>query len=172
MLSLALHQKAKFPVDPRTGLPVENPKERIKFLVDELSQKRATIVVPSPALSEFLVIVFPSGPEYVQTLNKSARFDVRPFDEMAAIEAAEMYRSFLDSGDKKGGAAGPVQKINVDRQIVAITKVSGAERLYTSDRDVINIANRWKVPVTAVWELPLPAEDQPFLFGPAPDAGD
>ena len=132
MLSLALHQRAQFPHDPETNAPVQEPATRIKFLVvDELTKVRAIIVIPTPVLSEFLVVVHPKGPEYIQTLNKGARFDVSPFDTRAAIEAAEMYRSFIDAGKKRGGAEGDRQKFNV------------AGRLWQSRKSVaLNVSTR------------------------------
>ena len=170
MLSLALHQKAKFPHDPETNSPVSEPAKRITYLIDELTKLRATIIIPTPALSEFLVVAHPAGPEYIQTLNKSARFDIKPFDTMAAVEAAEMFRSMRAPGDKRGGLEGDWQKINVDRQIVAIAKVNGAERLYVADNGVLAIATKWNVPCTAVWQLQLPPVDaQQHLF-PGPSA--
>jgi predicted nucleic acid-binding protein len=165
MLSLALHQRARFPRDPETDAPIQEPAKRIQFLVDELTKQRATIIIPAPALSEFLVVVHPAGPEYIQTLNRSARFDIQPFDTRAAVEAAEMYRSFIDAGDRRGGSDDDRQKINVDRQIVAIAKVNGAERLYTADRGIILIGDRWGLPCAPVWKLPLPPLDaQPNLL--------
>jgi hypothetical protein len=62
MLSLALHQTARFPLDPSTGLPVTRPKDRVEFLVAELSKQRAQIIIPTPALAEFLVVVEPQVP--------------------------------------------------------------------------------------------------------------
>jgi hypothetical protein len=165
MLSLSLHQKAQFPHVPGTDAPVQQPKERIQFLVDELTNDRATIVIPAPALAEFLVVVEEAGPEYIRTLNRSARFDIRPFDTMAAVEAAEMFRLFRAAGDWRGGSTDERQKVKVDQQIVAIAKVSSAERFFAADRSILTIATSWKsktnwnVHVIAVWDLPLPPLD-------------
>ncbi len=90
MLSLALHQTARFPRDPSTGLPVDRPKQRIELLVSQLSKSKATILIPAPAFAEFLVVVEEAGPSYLNKINKSARFEIEPFDTMAAIEG-ELY---------------------------------------------------------------------------------
>ena len=159
MLSLALHQKGKFPNDPDTGQPVEKPRERIEHLVEELTKARATIVIPAPSLAEFLVVVGKAATAYIQTINRSARFDIRPFDEMAAIEAAQMFMQFQASGDKKGGGEGDWQKVKVDQQIVAVAKVNRAQCIYTSDKGIVNIAAAYGLACTPVWRLPPPPTD-------------
>lgn len=165
MLSLALHQTARIPIDPETGTALTKARKRIEFLIEELTTQKATIIIPAPALSEFLVVAYPQGPDYIRTLTKSARFEIRPFDTMAAVEAAEMFRTFRTGGDKRGGATGDYQKIKVDQQIVAIAKSGGAERIYTADNGVRSIATNWKLPCTTIWELPLPPSDsQQDLF--------
>ncbi len=165
MLSLALHQTARIPVIPGTTTPVSRPRERIEFLIGELSKDKATIVIPTPALAEFLVVVEEAGPKYLQQIDKSSRFDIQPFDEMAAIEAAQMFRAFKAAGDKRGGATGDWQKVKVDQQIVAIAKTRRAERIYASDQDIVSIAKSWNLDCIPVWELPLPPEEpQQDLF--------
>jgi predicted nucleic acid-binding protein len=159
MLSLALHQTARIPADPETGEPLTKPRERIEYLISELSKNKAQIIIPAPCLAEFLAIAEGAGPKYIQTLDKHARFDILPFDERAAIEAAEMMRAFKAAGDKRGGASGDWQVVKVDQQVVAIAKVNQAECIYASDRDIPKIAASWKVPCVRVWELPLPPED-------------
>jgi hypothetical protein len=167
MLSLALHQTARFPVDPSTGFEVTKPKQRIERLVSELSKDKATIVIPAPAFAEFLVVVEEAGPEYLRKINKSARFDIEPFDTLAAVEAAAMFRAFKAGGDKRGGATGDWQKIKVDQQIIAVARTRNAVCLYSSDPGVIAICKAAGMASVAVWELPLPDDDgQGELFPP------
>jgi hypothetical protein len=160
MLSLLLHQTARFPVIPGTDTPVTRPKERIEFLISELSKDKAQIIIPAPAFAEFLVVVEEAGPQYLQRIDKTSRFDIKPFDTMAAVEAAEMMRTFIAQGDKRGGATGEWQKVKVDQQIVAVASCCGASCLYASDIGVVKIAQSWKkVSCIPVWDLPLPPED-------------
>ena len=168
MLSLALSQQGNIPHDPETGQPVEKPRERIQHLVDELTEARATIVIPTPSLAEFLVVVNEAGPAYIKTMNRNASFEIRPFDEMAAIETAEMFKQFLADDNKKGGGEGDWQKVKVDQQIVAVAKVNRAGRIYTSDKGIVNIAVAWGLACTPVWDLPLPPPRQGDMFsGPS-----
>lgn len=175
MLSILIHPNATIPNDPETGKPLEGAKERIEHLVHGIEEGNGTIVIPTPALSEFLVVVDESGASYLRFLGTHACFDIQPFDERAAIECAESQRQAFSAGDKKSGAEGPYQKSKVDRQVVSVAKCWQVDRLYTTDKDVVNIANFCKVPVTAVWQLPLPpseeAEDDPQAEG-VPEAQD
>jgi hypothetical protein len=165
MLSILIHPGARVPDDPETGEPLERAKERIEHLVATLEEEGSTIVIPTPALAEFLVLADEAGATYLRILHTHASFDVRPFDEMAAIDCAESQRRALATGDKKSGAAGSAQKIKVDRQIVAIATSLRADRIYTTDRDVVKIAAFANLPAIALWDLPLPlteaAESEP-----------
>lgn len=102
-----------------------------------------------------------AGAKYLRLIHARAAFEIAPFDEKAAIEAAISQRAAFASGDKKSGAAGSYQKSKVDRQVVVIAKVAGCDVIYTTDRDVVNIAQRNGVGCKAVWELPLPAPASP-----------
>ena len=141
-------------------------------LVETLEAAQATIIIPTPALSEFLVLAASDAGAYLAQLTSSAVFVVESFDLKAAIEAAAAQRRAIDAGSKKSGATGPWQKVKVDRQIVAIAKVHGVDCLYTEDEDVRRIARADGVPVKDVADLPLPPVDpQPsFLADQEPDA--
>ena len=146
--------------------------ERLSHLVETLEAAHAAIIIPTPALSEFLVLAASDAPAYVAELTNSALFVVEPFDLRAAIEAAESQRRAIDAGSKKSGAAGPWQKVKVDRQIVAIAKVHGVDELYSDDDDVRRLAEADGVAVRSVADLPLPPEDPqpPLFFDPGPES--
>lgn len=159
ILGAYLHPGAAYPE------PVERVPERLKHFVATLEAARARIILPTPALSEFLVLAAGDTGAYVAELTNSAVFVVEPFDLRAAIEAAASQRRAIDAGSKRSGAAGSWQKVKVDRQIVAIAKVHGVDDLYSDDDDVRRIAQADGVPVKGVADLPLPPEDpQPPLF--------
>ncbi len=162
-LSLLLDPDGDPPIDVDTGLPVLFARERIEGLVADLAKKKSKVIIPTPALGEFLAIAEESGPDYLSQLENHSVFQLEPFDVRAAVEAAAMLRAALAAGNKKSGATGPWQAVKVDRQIVAIAKVLGVERIYSNDGDIRNIAEAAGLAVSHVRELEVPASKTPLL---------
>lgn len=130
--------------------------ERVERLVHEISDQRGTIIIPTPALSEFLVSAGDASGSYLDEVQGSRVFQVPPFDVKAAAEAASATRAALGRGDKRSGATGAWQKVKVDRQIVAVAKVHGARILYSDDADVRTLGAESGILVVNTGELPLP----------------
>ena len=82
---------------------MERARARLQRLVTELEASRARIVVPAPALAEFLVVAGDRGPDYIRVIDRQAVFRIEPFDTASAIEAAASTRIALSRGDKKSG---------------------------------------------------------------------
>lgn len=159
-LSLMLHPEARPPKDPATGKVVERVDDRMEKLLDDLDADNERIIIPTPALCEFLVLAGKDGPTYLEKIREMKTMMVKPFDEMAAIELAAMEHDARGKGDKKGGSAANWQKVKFDRQIVVIAKVNGATRIYSDDEDVIKFATKAGIEVVSTWNLPLPAAKQ------------
>jgi predicted nucleic acid-binding protein len=156
MLSVYLHPGAK-PPKPVSDLPA-----RIQLLVDELEAAGAKVIIPTPVLSEFLVLTGPKdGASYLSDLSTSEVFDIKPFDTMAAIEASEMQRKAMTDGDKKAGSAQRWQVVKVDRQFVAIAKVNGVSVIYSDDDDVRKMAESVGIACKGVLDLPAPPAPDP-----------
>ncbi len=160
VLTLLLWDKAKAPEDPATGKPVEKCRERMELLVEQLHRARETIIIPTPVLSELLVVTGEDGLNYVYILQKVSVFRIESFDSRAAIELAEINRTILDAGEKRAGIKAPWNLIKLDRQIVAIAKVAGAHTIYTNDERLGNFAKRNGFQVIGVHDLPLPPEEK------------
>jgi hypothetical protein len=78
-----------------------------------------------------------------------------------------MTRDALRAGDKKDGSIAPWQKVKIDRQIIAIARVRGVERIYSDDAGVASFAAKVGLPVVQTWTMPLPPENaQGNLFDP------
>ena len=146
--------------------------DRIEYLVKTLEDANATIIIPSPALSEFLVLAAGDGPSYLSELTSNRVFSIEPFDLKSAIEAATSEVKATRDGDKRAGATGSWQKVKVDRQIVAIAKVHGVDALYSDDEDLKKLAAASGVCVKGAADLALPskAPQQDSLFA-AEDQG-
>jgi len=131
-----------------------NPK--VDHLVDTLDKARSRIIVPTPALSELLVGAKDAAPAYLDIISGSRFFRIEPFGTKAAVEAADMTRSAIAMGDKRGGVDSTWQKVKFDRQIVAIAKVAGCETVYSDDEDVRRFAEQVAIPTVMLAQLPDP----------------
>jgi predicted nucleic acid-binding protein len=140
-------------LDPRVKGISDNP--RIIHLYKTLDREKATIIVPTPALSEVLIGAGDAAPRYLEIVSRSARFRIAPFGERAAVEAADAHRRAIGANDKKEGSTSWA-KIKFDRQIFAIAKVEGAECIYSNDGDIVRLAKREALSVVTVDELPEP----------------
>jgi hypothetical protein len=82
-LGLLIHPSARPPKDPATKQPLIRVQERIEKLVDDLNATSDRVVIPTPALAEFLVLAGNDGPQYLSDLMNQPGFYIRPVDQMA-----------------------------------------------------------------------------------------
>jgi predicted nucleic acid-binding protein len=164
-LGLMLHPAAKPPNDPSTGKPTVRAKERISNLFEVLDAARERIIIPTPALSEFLVLAGSAAPAYLNEIATLGTFDIKPFDTMAATELAAMELLARNKGSKRHplNPETPWQKVKFDRQIVAIAKIHNCHTIYSDDGDVKNIAEEISIKVISCWELDFPISKTPLL---------
>ena len=167
-LTLALHPSANPPLDPSTNLPVGQLEERIELLLDSLEEEHETIIIPTPVLTEFLILAGKDGPKYLALLDNKRTFRIEPFDTKAAIELAAIELDIRASRSaravKRDNAQGTWAKIKFDRQIVTIGKVHGAHTIFSDDEDVEKFANRCGLSIVKTWELPVPPSTQRSLL--------
>jgi predicted nucleic acid-binding protein len=159
-LSLILHPKARPPKDPATKKPVDRVEDRLEKLLEDLDADSERIIVPTPALCEFLVLAGKEGPEYLAKIKSMRTFLIKPFDEMAAVELAAIEYEARGRGNKRGEVAAPWNKVKFDRQIVAIAKVNGCKQLYSDDGHVIKFGEQAGLEVISTWKLSLPVAKQ------------
>ena len=155
-------ENAKPPVDPSTGAPLTNCKVRIDHLIETLSAAGASILVPTPVLSEYLIKAGPNKDEYANMILQSKNFTTGDFNVRAAIELTLLKDPDLSkkSLDEKVTKA----KIRFDRQIISIAKVNGADCVYTSDGNLAKTARVNGLRAVMAWELPEPLPETPDLF--------
>jgi predicted nucleic acid-binding protein len=118
------------------------------------------MILPTPVLSEFLIFVGKDGPIYLEKISGMKTILIRPFDVVAAVELAAIETEDRIKHGKRGGSGSPWAKLRFDRQIVAIAKTNGANKIYSDDEDVTKFATRIGIAVISTWELPLPAAKQ------------
>jgi hypothetical protein len=172
MLSLALCPNVDVAVDPETKKKIERPKERVDLLVAELDARGEKILIPMPALAEFLVLTGNASATYLDMIHKLPRFVIGEFTERAAIEVAQAIRKALDSmnpaltppqnaAKKRDDVEATWAKVNFDRQIVAIAKVRGCSAIYSTDGHVVKHAEKMGLDCIHLADLPLPPDPLP-----------
>ena len=154
-----LEPDAKPPLDPATDKPVTDAGERIDFLIKTLEDRRETIIIPTPALSEVLVHAGEAIPEYLDILNTRRCFRIEAFDQRAAVEHAVMTRDAISAGDLRAGTGATRAKIKFDRQIIAIARTQSQTTIYSDDNGIAKLSKPLKLKVIPVHALPLPPKD-------------
>lgn len=139
---------------------------RINFFVHRMSAAGHRILIPTPALAEFLCGAGAAGPDYLATISRSRHFRVAAFDERAAVELAAHHIEGARAFGKRGGAEpdAPWQKIKIDRQIVAVATMERAATIYSNDRDIAALAAQHEIEVVSMRDLPDPPEPDKDLF--------
>ena len=134
----------------------DDDKARIEHFFESAEKAKAKIVIPMPAVAEYLVGADIAAVETFNRLEKKAFVWIAPFDRAAAFECAQLDRAAIGGGDKKDGAQAPWQKIKIDRQIVATGKACGATLIISADEGVRNNALRVGMIAKTIQELELP----------------
>lgn len=157
-LILALDPKARPPMHPETGKPVEQCKERVEHLLTSLSKARTMVLIPTPVLTEYLVKAGPNKHLMIERFTNSKNFEIGPFDLRAAVETAELLGD-PDLLKKELDAKTTRAKIKFDRQIIAIAKIHAASPLYTDDGGLATLARNNGIAAVMTWDIPLPPVD-------------
>lgn len=155
-LTLLLNPGVRLRPNPNTHLPTTHIRQRMAALIDGLSTRKDTLLIPTPALAEVLCTADVN--RVLPVLDDVGILELAPFDGRSAIELGEMTRRAVVGGDKRDGSTADWQKIKLDRQIVAIAKAHGASVLYTDDGNQTKFANLGGLSTVSTWELDLPAK--------------
>lgn len=156
-----------------TKIPIKHAKERLEALIDRIAKDHERILIPTPVLSELLVMIPPEKiTPLLDQLNASIWFKIEAFDSASAIELGLRTAKARAAGDKREGLPldTPWTKVKFDRQIVAIAITSGASEIISDDPDVKAIGERWGIKVISVEDLEIPAHlIPPPLLAPLDD---
>lgn len=154
-LTVLLNPKVAPRPNPATGEPVPHCRERIDALVDEISAKNGTLVIPAPALAEALCAA-DSMEDYLDQLSSYSSIEIAAFDGKAAYEFGRVIRQAKLNGDKRSGQIGEWQQVKMDRTIVAIAISRSATTFYSDDTRQIAFAKMAGLNVLSTWDLDLP----------------
>jgi hypothetical protein len=84
-----------------------------------------------------------------------------------------MTRNAIAMGDERGGATDSTwQKVKLDRQIVAIARVSGCATIYSDDDDVRRFAEQIAIATVSLPQLPNPPAPPQLEMNLAPQESD
>lgn len=131
-------------------------KEKVVHLLSRIDKAKGRVIIPTPAIAEFLVYADQAGLSVLDSLQGSASAYVASFDLAAAYENSLIDAAAIGRGDKRDGSALPWQKIKVDRQVVAIAKTHGAKLIVSDDDGLCAVATRVGIRSVKIDDLPLP----------------
>jgi hypothetical protein len=170
LLLLLINPLAPPPPGPDGTANKEAARARINHLLDTLDQDGATVLLPTPALSELLIRSPLAASEIVESLTRQRSMVIAGFDTRAAIECGLLLSQRYGFGKRrrpKGMPAAAKTKVKFDHQIVAIARVAGAIAIYSDDEGVRTLAKFAGIPTYGVWDLPPPPPTQLDLLGSA-----
>lgn len=130
-------------------------RARLDDLILALGKTRTKILIPAPAMAEFLAKAGKARDRYFQKISQSSQFRVIPFGDRAAMECALLIDAALTGGDKRNNSK-TWAKAKFDWQIVAIAKCEGVSTIYSEDGDLARITQGTKLKVIRIDDLPLP----------------
>ena len=143
-----------------TGADAEVSR-RIQYLFERVDKAKAQVIIPMPAVAEFMVKADQAGLAALEELEKQRFILLAPFDRRSAFECALLDASAINRGDKKDGSKSAWQKVKFDRQIVAIAKANGAKLIVSDDDGVQANGRRSGIDVSTTSEL----EQRPGVQG-------
>lgn len=154
--------------DPVTGLEISDPQRRVEALIDMVESNSGTVIIPTPVLAEYLVgIERKEQQTHLNLIQKQACFEIASFDEIAAIECAQMPSLQELKLMKKSGTA---SKVKFDRQIIAIALSLNVDEVWTHDRDMFERCKKLGINVKSLADIePVPVQvliDMPHDFPP------
>ena len=128
----------------RAFLESANRTNAISKLIQRLSGENAKVIIPTPALAQVLTHSPMKAEDWMHTLNTCSCFQVRPFDDKASFELAQLL------GESVSGLR---DILRFDRQIVAIAKVYRVSVLYAEDEQVTQFAEECGIPAKRLKDL-------------------
>lgn len=137
----------------------EETRSRISYFVAMLDIAKSVIVVPTPAVAEYLVKANQAGLLSLKKLQGRALVRICDFNLASAYECALLDGAAMNGQqDKKDGSDSSWQKIKIDRQIVAIARVNSCTAMISNDESVAANCNRLGIDIFRFDDLPLPPE--------------
>ncbi|MGO9258551.1 MAG: hypothetical protein ACLQU1_19870 [Bryobacteraceae bacterium] len=162
--------KARVQRDAKGKPVVDRAQDRIDFLVQTISDKKdSKIILPTPALAEFMLLAADRWAEYLTIIRRRAIFEIAGFDDPEAVELVEHWLKFGDGKKLKPSTPETWAKLKYDRQIAAIAVTRRVECIYSTDCDLEKYAKELRIKFRNLVDLPLPPTQQQSLPLEDPD---
>lgn len=144
-------------------------RARLEHLAQQVANAGGRIIIPTPALAEFLVHIDEAAAAWLDTLDRKRHIIASPLDRRAAFECSLLDKAAINRGDKRGGRPDPWQRIKIDRQIVAIARVTNASCIVSDDAGLRGTATAAGLRALQIGDLDLPdsARQEHLPFDPA-----
>ena len=153
-------------LNPQASGSVPDAATKVQTLIADLTERNCTILIPTPVLTECLVKSGGSIQDAFEKLKAYACFQIRPFDDRAAIELAVLLRGETKMSAKEARKVATASKIQFDKQIVSVVKVHGATVIYSDDGDLCSFAEQCGLKAVRLADLPLrPTQSELPLTG-------
>jgi predicted nucleic acid-binding protein len=169
VLIFLVYPTASAPQDPATGKPVQHCQERIEGLLEDLDQGDTELIVPTPVLSELLILAGSRQVEILAAVTNKKSVRVADFNQMAAVENAALRRKKELTKKKRSETK---KEVSFDLQIVAIARVAQADRVLTDDEGVIARCKLAGIETMGIADIPIPASRRQITLElPSPEGG-
>lgn len=154
-LMFLVQPNAKPPNDPATGEPLTNVSRRIARLIREIESKSQTIVIPTPALAEVLVIVKGKIDEWIFMLQQSRHFHIAGFDVDAVKTLVHVTQKIHENRVFESQSPFTKAQLKYDRQILAVALAENENTIYSDDQGIKQMERYFDIEVIQTHTLPV-----------------
>ncbi|MDD9636296.1 VapC toxin family PIN domain ribonuclease [Klebsiella michiganensis] len=143
--------------NPENGVEILDPMRRVEALIDMVESSGGTIIIPTPVLAEYLVGIDKKDHQtHLNMIQRQSCFEIASFDEIAAIECAQMPSIKELKLMMKSDTA---NKVKFDRQIISIAKALNVDEIWTHDKGVFNRCKEMGMAVKSLADIdPAPIQ--------------
>lgn len=143
--------------NPEDGAEVLDPMRRVEALIDLVESSGGAIIIPTPVLAEYLVGIDKKDHQtHLRMIQRQSCFEIASFDEIAAIECAQMPSIKELKHMMKSDTA---NKVKFDRQIISIAKALNVDEVWTHDKGVFNRCKEMGIVVKSLADIdPAPIQ--------------
>ncbi|WP_407245039.1 type II toxin-antitoxin system VapC family toxin, partial [Klebsiella pneumoniae] len=143
--------------NPENGMEIPDPMRRVEALIDMVESSGGAVIIPTPVLAEYLVGIDKKDHQtHLNLIQRQSCFEIASFDEISAIECAQMPSIKELKLMMKSDTA---SKVKFDRQIISIAKALNVDEVWTHDKGVFNRCKEMGIVVKSLADIdPAPVQ--------------